>query len=77
MYNDLLKSVQQKMSDMSKKKKKKKRQYCFVTVIFELKTEQGGTEFINDSQDQVSIPGQVIPKVSKIVLDTSLLNSLR
>ena len=32
--------------------------------------------FANDSGDRGSIPGRVIPKTQKMVLDTSLLNTL-
>ena len=31
--------------------------------------------FVNSAGDQGSIPGQVIPKTLKMVLDTSLLNT--
>ena len=34
-----------------------------------------GRMFANDLVDLVSIPGHVIPKTSKMVLDTSLLNT--
>ena len=34
-----------------------------------------GRVFANDSEDQGSIPGCVIPKTLKMVLDTSLLNT--
>ena len=34
-----------------------------------------GRVFANDPGDQGSIPGRVIPKTLKIVLDTSLLNT--
>ena len=34
-----------------------------------------GRVFANGSGDQGSIPGWVIPKTQKMVLDTSLLNS--
>ena len=34
-----------------------------------------GRVFANDPGDLVSIPGQVIPKTLKMVLDTSLLNT--
>ena len=33
------------------------------------------TVFVNDPGDLGSIPGQVIPKTQKIVLDASLLNT--
>ena len=31
--------------------------------------------FANGSEDRVSIPGQVIPKTQKMVLDAALLNT--
>ena len=34
-----------------------------------------GRVFANGLEDQGSIPGRVIPKTQKIVLDTSLLNT--
>ena len=34
-----------------------------------------GREFVNGPGDQSSVPGQVIPKIKKMVLDTSLLNT--
>ena len=34
-----------------------------------------GTVFANSSGDRGSIPGRVIPKTLKMVLDTSLLNT--
>ena len=34
-----------------------------------------GRVFVNGSGDQGSIPGRVIPKTLKMVLDTSLLNT--
>ena len=34
-------------------------------------------EFANDPEDRSSIPGLVIPKTQKMVLDTSLLNIVR
>ena len=34
-----------------------------------------GREFGNGPEDWGSIPGQVIPKTKKMVLDTSLLNT--
>ena len=34
-----------------------------------------GRVFANGLEDQGSIPGQVIPKTLKMVLDTSLLNT--
>ena len=34
-----------------------------------------GRVFTNDPEDLSSIPGQVIPKTLKMVLDTSLLNT--
>ena len=33
--------------------------------------------FTNDAGDQVSIPGRVIPKTQKIVLDAALLSTQR
>ena len=33
--------------------------------------------FTNDPEDRGSIPGRVIPKIQKMVLDTSLLNTQR
>ena len=34
-----------------------------------------GRVFVNSLEDLVSIPGRVIPKTLKMVLDTSLLNT--
>ena len=47
------------------------------SLIFFEKTHFGlvGRVFANDPGDLSSIPGRVIPKTLKIVLDTSLLNT--
>ena len=41
---------------------------CYIAI------GQVGIVFANDPRDRDSIPGRVIPKTLKMVLDTSLLN---
>ena len=45
-----------------------------VTIVEKTRARVGGV-FANGPGDLVSIPGRVIPKTLKMVLDTSLLNS--
>ena len=42
---------------------------------FKFSSFKGGTVFANGPGDLGSIPGRVIPKTLKMVLDTSLLNT--
>ena len=44
-------------------------------VLFDLLIDLVGRVFDNGPEDLGSIPGRVIPKTLKMVLDTSLLNT--
>ena len=62
--------------EIEKKKKEQNPCYIFKTqlikVVFLVQSE---FVFTNDSGDRGAIPGRVIPKTLKMVLDTSLLNT--
>ena len=53
--------------------------FCCVFVVFLFFTASGlvGRVFVNGPGDLGSIPGRIIPKTLKMVLDTSLLSNIR
>ena len=44
--------------------------------LYDRLIDQVGRVFANDPEDLGSIPGHVIPKTLKMILDTALLNTL-
>ena len=62
---------QKNIRTLERKKEKAPKQLGFDFWIIVLV----GKVFANGPEDQVSIPGRVIPKTFKMVLDTSLLNT--
>ena len=47
----------------------------YADIYIYIYTQLLGRVFVNSSRDLGSIPGRVIPKTLKMVLDTSLLNT--